>query len=948
MAVTNFGRAINEMIQMNMHSVRFDKPDNLISIRRTSNRRCSLYTNIDHGQCIAKSMIQLSYSFFIVLASQVFKFVPCISSGYNINLFTILLSIIIGSTHAQKYDNWQESSDTLSYSSTAGAIGYSSTTGTIWLFGGSSTTKIRQIDAVAETATLYSAYFPSPPYVDYLYGWAQFWTSVDNYVYMIDPNEARTFLRFDVDTGTAETNYNSIKIPKYAPECYNGPYGYLPDFDYPFHSCLTSINVDAVDYLVVIGGAFNDGCGGGFGYRDNTQILSLVDFEWKTSARPKLSSGRRSSACVTHQSSNTIYVIGGISSNGCCEMLFLDTVQTLTINDMSTITSHSWGTLGDKLSSGMPLNSVYPTDGPRALVYETDILVFWERDINVIDTSTGSISIQGTLPVDGYNSAVVIAEGKIWMVRGNKWWTLPIGPTRQPTPAPTRAPTTQTSEPTRVPTRPPTTAAPTQTPTTGTPTQTPSKTPTNVPTTVSPSKAPTTETPTHTPSDVPSKTPSQSPTDVPTTVSPSKTPSVTPSKTPSQSPTDVPTTVSPSKTPSVTPSKTPSQSPTDVPTETPTKTPSVTPSKTPSQSPNTASPSASPTTPTPSVSPVTEAPSASPVTGAPSKNPTSATVGPSESPITYIPTRFPSDTPSVAPIDTFTSTVFTSTNGDSDRSVIELDDNEQLAYGIGLTSAVIVVAVCALCGQRVYKQRHEIDDEEGTLAAHVADIETNEHADTDEKHDIYTKQVEEWNVDDVYTWLSTVSDGDLTDLAGKFKAARIRGIILDTLRDEHLDEFDVKFGEKMEFNLVREDLFARYRKQNEDTEEPGHGSETMHVTQESHASMYDNDEEEGRRATTGTTKGATTEGLNIKEIKAEFENISLEEFGERSGILPSKFSSGGFVDVIQIIRLVQQENNDVLLDNNGAGLTIGELDCLLEFVERNCFKTKSNDVESAR
>eukprot|EP01083_Nonionella_stella_P183183 661221_1 len=603
MAVTNFGRAINEMIQMNMHSVRFDKPDNLISIRRTSNRRCSLYTNIDHGQCIAKSMIQLSYSFFIVLASQVFKFVPCISSGYNINLFTILLSIIIGSTHAQKYDNWQESSDTLSYSSTAGAIGYSSTTGTIWLFGGSSTTKIRQIDAVAETATSYSDYFPSPPYVDYLYGWAQFWTSVDNYVYMIDPNEARTFLRFDVDTGTAETNYNSIKIPKYAPECYNGPYGYLPDFDYPFHSCLTSINVDAVDYLVVIGGANNggdDACGGWSKPRDNTQILSLADFQWKTSANPRLSVPRRSSACVTHQNSNTIYVIGGISCSGdpCYQTVWLNTVQFLTINDMSDIQSCVWNTLGDTLSSVMPAYEQpmleKDTDGPRALVVGTEIFVFfgWFK-IDVIDTSTKSISTRGQLPADGYNSAFIIAEDKIWMVRDNTWWTLYIGPTQQPTSAPTRPPTTLSSEPTRVPTRPPTTAAPTQTPTTGTPTQTPSKTPTNVPTTVSPSKAPTTETPTHTPSDVPSKTPSQSPTDVPTTESPSKTPSVTPSKTPSQSPTDVPT-------------------------ETPTKTPSVTPSKTPSQSPNTASPSASPTTPTPSVSPVTEAPSASPVTGAPS------------------------------------------------------------------------------------------------------------------------------------------------------------------------------------------------------------------------------------------------------------------------------------------------------------------------------------------
>eukprot|EP01083_Nonionella_stella_P312757 1119788_1 len=693
MAVTNFGRAINEMIQMNMHSVRFDKPDNLISIRRTSNRRCSLYTNIDHGQCIAKSMIQLSYSFFIVLASQVFKFVPCISSGYNINLFTILLSIIIGSTHAQKYDNWQESSETLSYSSTAGAIGYSSTTGTIWLFGGSSTTKIRQIDAVAETATSYSAYFPSPPYVDYLYGWAQFWTSVDNYVYMIDPNEARTFLRFDVDTGTAETNYNSIKIPKYAPECHNGPYGNLPYSDYPFHSCLTSINVDAVDYLVVIGGAFNDGCGGGFGYRDNTQILSLTDFQWKTSANPRLSVPRRSSACVTHQNSNTIYVIGGISCSGdpCYQTVWLNTVQFLTINDMSDIQSCVWNTLSDTLSSVMPAYEQpmleKDTDGPRALVVGTEIFVFfgWFK-IDVIDTSTKSISTRGQLPADGYNSAFIIAEDKIWMVRDNTWWTLYIGPTQQPTSAPTRAPTTLSSEPTHVPTRPPTTATPTQSPTTGTPTQTPSRTPTV--STRTPTQTPS-ETPTVSPSTNPTTgTPTQAPSDTPTTATPTKTPSTVPSKTlsivPSKTPTTSPSTETPTKTPSINPSKTP------------TKTPSTIPSKTPSQNPSTALPSASPSTP---------APSSSPVTGTPSQNP-------SESPIT---TRFPSDTPSIAPID-----VFSSTNRDSDQSANGVDDEEQLAYGVGLISAVVGFAICALCGQRVYKRM--IKDDEDNLVKHVTDM----------------------------------------------------------------------------------------------------------------------------------------------------------------------------------------------------------------------------------
>eukprot|EP01083_Nonionella_stella_P101615 288220_1 len=591
-----------------------------------------------------------------------------IPSGRNTHIFTVLLSVIIGSTHAQ----WQESSGTLQSNFGPGAIGYSSSTRTIWLLGGFETL-IRQIDVATETTAPSSTTFASP--VDQLYGYAQFWTSVDHYVYMIDPYEARTFIRFDVDTGTADVNYSSIQIPYYAQRCYGGPYE-----DFSFHSCLTSINVGAVDYLVVIGGANNggdDACGGWSKPRDNTQILSLADFQWKTSANPRLSVPRRSSACVTHQNSNTIYVIGGISCSGdpCYQTVWLNTVQFLTINDMSDIQSCVWNTLSDTLSSVMPAYEQpmleKDTDGPRALVVGTEIFVFfgWFK-IDVIDTSTKSITIQGNTPRFGYNSAAIVAGDTIWFVRDNKWWTLYVGPTQQPTPAPTRAPTTPTSNPTRVPTRSPTTATPTQSPTTATPTHTPSQTPTS-----------TTRTPTQTPSETPTnfptfttRTPTQTPTS--TTRTPTHTPSTTPStETPTQTPSDAPTTAVPTKTPSTTPSKTPSQSPI---TKTPTKTPSTTPSKTPSESPNTAFPSVPPTTVP---------------TQVPSENPTKLTIGPSKSPITYIPTRFPSDTPSVAPIDTFTSTVFTSTNGDSDRSVIELDDNEQLAYGIGLTSAVIVVAV---------------------------------------------------------------------------------------------------------------------------------------------------------------------------------------------------------------------------------------------------------------
>eukprot|EP01083_Nonionella_stella_P174385 604336_1 len=134
------------------------------------NKCCQLAKQDHHPN--SDQIIQLSYSFFIVLASP-------------------------------------ESSDTLSSNFGPGAIGYSSSTGTIWLLGGYST-RISEIDAATETITS-STYFPYDP-VEYLYGYGQFWTSVDHYVYMIDPYEARTFIRFDVDTGTPDIHYEGINI----------------------------------------------------------------------------------------------------------------------------------------------------------------------------------------------------------------------------------------------------------------------------------------------------------------------------------------------------------------------------------------------------------------------------------------------------------------------------------------------------------------------------------------------------------------------------------------------------------------------------------------------------------------------------------------------------------------------------------------------------------------
>eukprot|EP01084_Bolivina_argentea_P125124 221722_1 len=69
------------------------------------------------------------------------------------------------------------------------------------------------------------------------------------------------------------------------------------------------------------------------------------------------------------------------------------------------------------------------------------------------------------------------------------------------------------------------------------------------------------------------------------------------------------------------------------------------------------------------------------------------------------------------------------------------------------------------------------------------------------------KHVFSWDVNDVFSWLSTTHDGSLYELATKFKQAQVRGCTLNYIRNKELIAWNVSLKDRLLFNKVRGALF---------------------------------------------------------------------------------------------------------------------------------------------
>mmetsp|Transcript_71587 Transcript_71587/g.64266 ORF Transcript_71587/g.64266 Transcript_71587/m.64266 type:complete len:598 (-) Transcript_71587:243-2036(-) len=70
--------------------------------------------------------------------------------------------------------------------------------------------------------------------------------------------------------------------------------------------------------------------------------------------------------------------------------------------------------------------------------------------------------------------------------------------------------------------------------------------------------------------------------------------------------------------------------------------------------------------------------------------------------------------------------------------------------------------------------------------------------------------IEQWSANRVYQWLSTIENGDLQELAIKFRNERIKGKVLENVSDSQLKEMGVRMGDQLLFKQARKALFAKY------------------------------------------------------------------------------------------------------------------------------------------
>eukprot|EP01083_Nonionella_stella_P171094 583626_1 len=341
----------------------------------------------------------------------------------------------------------------------------------------------------------------------------------------------------------------------------------------------------------------------------------------------------------------------------------------------------------------------------------------------------------------------------------------------------------------------PTTAAPTL------PTLMPSVSPSRIPTTAVPTGD--SNEPTATPSSMPSKAPTLNPTFDPS-AAPS-TASVDPTATPSYDPTIGPTT-EPTNDPTVEPTTAPSPMPTH-PSPAPTL-PTLMPSVAPSRVPTSAAPTVDSNEPTatptndPTVEPTT---APSPMPTHPSPAPTERTSDPSITPTES--TSDPSITPTIQP----TANPFVATF-DTENTANPFADNTN--DGDSLVSVLILVAVICLSTffvffvvKCIYDRVKALKGSEEHIAAEMNETTDDIRIDPD---NLFRKPLEQWEEDDVYMWLLMVNKGTLKGLAEILKAQRIKGSHLEAITEEMLKEFGIALGDRMEFDMVRGELFALY------------------------------------------------------------------------------------------------------------------------------------------
>eukprot|EP01084_Bolivina_argentea_P175128 303324_1 len=285
-----------------------------------------------------------------------------------------------------------------------------------------------------------------------VYGEAQYYSVSNNIIFMIDHFGANLFT-FDLTTLSFINDGNNIH--------FNIPYNVSTE------ACIASTD----EFLYIVGGRNSENI-----FLNTLQIFTISTNEWSTTT-PAMKSKRGALTCNIHPQNNMLYAIGGtveiIESKG-----GLDTVEAILINT-ANIDNQEWEYLGGHL--------IHPVSFARSIIYRTSILVLggifqgetnayydWGA-IQVIDITTGMISLGGGMGAD-YKHSAIIANDIIYVfggynaAQGRDTWKYFIIPSSSPTDVPTTSLPTDSTSPTLLPTDLPTTLTATASPTDSAPT----------------------------------------------------------------------------------------------------------------------------------------------------------------------------------------------------------------------------------------------------------------------------------------------------------------------------------------------------------------------------------------------------------------------------------------------------------------------------------------------
>eukprot|EP01084_Bolivina_argentea_P060504 110538_1 len=189
----------------------------------------------------------------------------------------ILLSVLTNSN----YVNWTQSPISLPRNGKEMAVSYDSTDDTIWLLGGLYTKQLISFHNNTFTD------FGSSNLSNYVYGNGQFYSQLQNILWMIDPYYNQTFCAFDVETHIFTPRWNQ-----------------------------------------------------NLGVLDKLQIYNISSGEWLTKSIPE---PKQDSSCIVHIKHERLYIIGG-KRNG----IYFRAIEALFIgNDLQNIDNEQWEFIGN-------------------------------------------------------------------------------------------------------------------------------------------------------------------------------------------------------------------------------------------------------------------------------------------------------------------------------------------------------------------------------------------------------------------------------------------------------------------------------------------------------------------------------------------------------------------------------------------------------------------------